>query len=1264
MKLKSNSFSIWLGNLFTKMGFGMRAKLITIFVLIKIVPLVVLATLAWYQFRNLGEAVHEHTGEMVDKALLSLAETGDIAINDAVKALDERATEEIERATTDVAHSLASFLYARDSDILLVASFPPEKKLYEAFLRTQLGKIVKQGQWALSSDGKTWRRVDEPPQKAKAESSSAENDHSFHYRRPDSFEYEDRPLYREITFVDLQGREQLKVVSNPAMDAGLKDVSQRANTFARAETYFEQLKNLKPGEIYVSNVIGEYVGSRVIDVYTPETAAKAGEEFAPEQSAYAGKENPLGKHFKGIVRWATPIVRDKRVIGYVTLALDHDHILEFTNHVMPTRDHYTEISDASEGNYAFIWDHKGRNIAHPRHFSIAGYDGKTGEPQVPWLEEEIYQRWQESKLSYVDFIQNEPTFVEQSNSKQPSLALKKQGLVGLDCRYLNFAPQCTGWFDLTRDGGSGSFLIRWSGLWKLTTAAAIPYYTGQYGASAQGFGFVAIGAGMSTFHLPAAETRRALNKHITATDEGLAKISTDARRAIEKNFFETSTALFMSTLAMGILVIFIAIWMASIFSDNITRLISGISRFRSGERDFRFHSQEKDELGALADSFDEMADSVVGSLKEPLIITNLELAVIYVNESALALLGVSKEEVVGKPYAKNSILTYASSYCPIVALERGTEPEVMFHKPSGCYYRGKASYLTNNQGRKIGYNVVITDVSRIIEEQKKNEQQRMLLGTVFSASPDLIWYEDDQGRYLAANPRFASLVGRDPLELQGVKVEETLPLDIRASFMAHNEQAIYGGGPLHTEECIPFADGHTETVDAVRMPLFNFRGDFVGLLGVARDVTQRVEAEVELRKTQLELEKAAQAANMASESKSAFLARMSHEIRTPMNAIIGMANITERKLQGGKASTGEVLSHIRQIELSSSHLLGLLNDILDISKIEAGRIELLEESFDLRKVGDDVAAIIRPRCQEKNILFNVELESFHKTQFISDPLRLRQVLINLLGNAVKFTPDYGVITFRIVQMERQEGQARVLFSVKDSGIGISSEVQQHLFKPFEQGGSHINKLYGGTGLGLSISKNIVNLMGGTIDVHSEEGQGSEFYFTLWLKEDSNFCGSDDLRGEAAFFPGRHALIVDDVAINRVIVLEQLARTGLIIDEADDGKTALEKFVISPEGYYDIILMDVQMPQMDGYEASKTIRGLERSDAGRVPIVAMTANAFKEDVERALAHGMNAHLAKPLESDKLIAVLHKYLGGSSETTQMPVPQNFKETVKNI
>jgi signal transduction histidine kinase/CheY-like chemotaxis protein len=441
-----------------------------------------------------------------------------------------------------------------------------------------------------------------------------------------------------------------------------------------------------------------------------------------------------------------------------------------------------------------------------------------------------------------------------------------------------------------------------------------------------------------------------------------------------------------------------------------------------------------------------------------------------------------------------------------------------------------------------------------------------------------------------------------------------------------------------------FNDGHEEIVDSVRTPLFNSQGEFLGLLGVARDVSRRVQVENELRKTQLELKVAAVEAKKASEAKSAFLARMSHEIRTPMNAIIGMTGIAKRKIASDTAPKEEVLAHVRQIEISAQHLLGLLNDILDISKIEAGKLELSLGSFSLFDMSSNVYSMISPRCLEKNIAFEMEFDPhLEEGHFISDSLRLRQVLINLLGNAVKFTPELGTVSFRVRRLGAKDSKTLVGFSVSDSGIGIADDVLPSLFKPFEQGSASVARLYGGTGLGLSISKNIVSMLGGDIRVVSREDEGSIFSFELWLEDDIAVTETKVVPGDTFSLRGKRMLLVDDVEINRMIVVEVLSQSGLLIEEVADGVEAVEKFRDSPEGYYDVIFMDVQMPHMNGYEATTTIRALERPDARSVPIYAMTANAFKDDVDQAMESGMNGHLAKPLEPEKMFATLNKALG---------------------
>jgi PAS domain S-box-containing protein len=1229
----------------------MRAKLILIFVLIKVIPLVLLTLVAWSQARNLGLELNRRTEELKEKANTALNKMGDIAVEDSVKALNNSAAEQIERTSTDLAQRVADFLYDRDRDILYAAGLEPSEAAYRHFLAFNTRSLVKQRKWILAPDGKSWIPEEEAAFGAHSPSTNPENDTNYRNRPRELFETEERPLYLEMTYVDLNGNELVKVTSSDQMDRTRKNVASRLNTYVKAETYFSELTSLKPGEIYVSDVIGAYVPSRLIGMYTPENAASRGQEFKPEEEAYAGRENPNGRRFKGIIRWAAPVVRGGRVSGYVTMALDHDHIMEFVDHVTPVNERYVEMPSAYEGNYAFIWDYQCRSICHPRHHSIVGYNPETGDPEIPWLEESIYQAWQASDIEkWYDFIgkTNWPVFDRQSRSKKPAPELTASGLVGLDGRYLNNAPQCTGWFDLTREGGSGSFLILWSGIWKPNTAATIPYYTGRYGKTKRGFGFVAIGAGLEDFQRPALETKALLDQVKDEADADLLRASEDTAAAVASNLFSTTIKLVISAGFMILLVVLIAIWMASAFTTSVTNLITGISRFRAGERYFRFKSPVKDEIGTLADSFDEMADSLVAADRGPLVITDMDLKIIYANESGLLGMEKTRDEILGRNYKDFSIYPAGSVFDPVSALNQGRDPEILHLSGQDRYFKGNATYLTDKEGKKIGYIITSTDLTEIVKEQKKTAEQKALLDTIFASSPDLIWYQDAEGKILAANPRYASLSGKNSGSLIGVNEETLLPETVIPEYRENRRKVIESRKPHYFEQRLIFADGHKEILDTVFTPIFDDSLVLAGILGFARDVSARVLIEDELRHTQEELEKAVRDANRANSHKGDFLARMSHEIRTPMNAIIGMTGIVKKKFAEGGQDPVELLANIGQIEASSQHLLGLLNDILDISKIEAGKIELGDEALDLPKLVNTVSIIIKPRCDEKNISFMVSSDLGEHTAFKGDSLRLRQVLINLLGNAVKFTPETGRVEFEVRFIERRKGplnsdEGLLQFIVRDTGIGIAEEALRNLFRPFEQANNQISKQYGGTGLGLAISQSIVQLFGGEIKAKSKIGEGSEFSFEILLPESRDEITQELAVNDAAGkLKGRKALMVDDVDINRLIAINMLEYTGIAIDEAGDGGEALTIFRESPENSYDIIYMDVQMPTMNGYDASKAIRALDRKDAKTVPIVALTANAFKEDIDKALLSGMNAHLAKPMDLDKMLEVTFRLI----------------------
>jgi len=402
-------------------------------------------------------------------------------------------------------------------------------------------------------------------------------------------------------------------------------------------------------------------------------------------------------------------------------------------------------------------------------------------------------------------------------------------------------------------------------------------------------------------------------------------------------------------------------------------------------------------------------------------------------------------------------------------------------------------------------------------------------------------------------------------------------------------------------------------------------------------------------RTGRQLKHYAEAALAASRAKGVFLATMSHEIRTPLNAIIGMAYI----LKDCVADNPKALRSTNQIMTSSQHLLGILNDILDMSKIESGKLELNHEPFSLLAACTEVSDIMIHRCVEKNITFVTNIQEVKEITLVGDKLRLNQVLINLLGNAFKFTGENGEISFVTEILEETADKAHVRFSILDNGIGMSEEQVQRLFVPFEQADSSIAVRFGGTGLGLSLSQNLVAMMGGTISVSSEHGKGSCFGFSLYFDKSQDkipllFAEAADENFEDVNLSGKRILIAEDIEINRLIVCELLALAGPEIEEAENGRQAVDMFKKSPVGYYDIILMDIQMPVLNGYEAAKAIRALDRADAKTVSIIAMTANAYKEDVEQALASGMNGHVAKPIDKPVLMETVGKLVKIEKDT----------------
>ena len=416
-------------------------------------------------------------------------------------------------------------------------------------------------------------------------------------------------------------------------------------------------------------------------------------------------------------------------------------------------------------------------------------------------------------------------------------------------------------------------------------------------------------------------------------------------------------------------------------------------------------------------------------------------------------------------------------------------------------------------------------------------------------------------------------------------------------------------------------------------PMRGENGTSQGAMAIFHDVTDLMQAREE--------------AVRANQAKSEFLSNMSHEMRTPMNAIIGMARMARNVDDAEK--TAYCLDRIQE---ASTHLLGVINDILDMAKIEASRLELHFAPFDLEQLLTRVSHVVGFRMEEKRQHFVTHLCPRLPCCLVGDELRLAQVITNLLSNAHKFTPEGGTITLR-AELEQDEGETcLVRVSVEDSGIGISPEQLQRLFTPFVQADSSISRKYGGTGLGLVICKRIVELQGGTFTVDSQPGHGSTFAFNLRMAKvpcpendphDLPADGSGAPGQYAGCFAGYRALLAEDVAINREVAAALLEETGLAIDWAENGRIAFE---MASKGLddYDIVLMDIQMPEQDGYATARQIRAMTAPRAASIPIVAMTANVFREDVEKCLACGMNDHLGKPLDLDEIVRTLRRYLPG--------------------
>jgi two-component system, sensor histidine kinase and response regulator len=669
--------------------------------------------------------------------------------------------------------------------------------------------------------------------------------------------------------------------------------------------------------------------------------------------------------------------------------------------------------------------------------------------------------------------------------------------------------------------------------------------------------------------------------------------------------------------------------------------------------------------------------------------------------------------------------------------------------------------------------------SRHIQVEKKLAFERNLLRTVVDNIPDSILAVDSEGRYVLVNKAFAKLHGiESPEQLLGKSAFDLFPKELATSLRAADLEVMRAAMPLEAERSAVDAEGNVHWILMTKVPLTNKLDEIVGIVGVNRDITQGKRSEAELRQ-------AKEAAEAANRAKSEFLANMSHEIRTPMNGIIGMTELAlETEL------TPEQQEYLSMVKVSADSLLTVINDILDFSKMEAGKLELDRSAFNLHESLEETVRAFGVRAGEKGLELVCDISSDVAQTVVGDPTRLRQVVVNLLGNAIKFT-DRGEVVLHVEMKQEQDRHVTLHLAIRDTGIGIADDKQKLIFEPFAQADSSPSRNYGGTGLGLTISSRLVEMMGGRIWLESEPGQGSTFHFTVTLelpqapmerrernreatlvgipvlvvddnptnrrileatllqwgmkptlaegglpalaalrraKEAGNktllllldaqmpgmdgfslmekvrqdpelptatvmmltsggqrgdaarcrelgisayltkpvrqwelreailsVLGMEQQKGGSVNLLTRHTLrqtrrrlrvlLAEDNAINRELVVRLLSKRGHTVVVAANGKQAISAF--ETQGF-DVVLMDVQMPEMDGFEATAAIRQKEKAIGPRVPIIALTAHAMKGDRERCLAGGMDGYLSKPVQAEDLINAVEG-LGGNSPAT---------------
>lgn len=559
-----------------RLRIGILPKILISFLCLSVLPLLLAGYFGVRGLHNLGSSALKNTEAMGQSVLQPTETIRDFVTGESVFRLDAKSTENIEVRTIDAANHIATFLYGIDNLVRSLRIAPRTPQQYLAFYEANKGRVLIPGEYIWDAKSKQWVPQEERPPQAIRTCQLDDNGKAWHYNPPSPYAYEWWPLFRELTYYDLNGTELLKIVDGNT-SAELRDISKMSNTFCQAEHYFLESQSLQEGEIYVSPVVAPY--ERFWDgkpgVFNPDEHS----DKNPREYAYAGRENPLGRRSEGIIRWVTPIFENGQKIGYATAALNHRHIRELVEHIHPTPERFTELHDGGSGNYAFLWDNNHRAIVHPRGYSECGYDPQTGEEVPGWTSE-------------------------------TKLAQLKSGRIPLDGRVLDFAPQCKGWANITEEGGNGSFQIWWSGLYKLTTVATVPYRTGSNYNTPRGFGYLTIGANVDDFHKTAFLTEKRIEENIAQQRKLIGQALADGNVLLAGISKGSVRALVVLVLVSAIIICLVSVFL----SLSITRPLKQVSRAATamGNGDLNQHIEvtSNDEVRDLGEAFNTMVASV------------------------------------------------------------------------------------------------------------------------------------------------------------------------------------------------------------------------------------------------------------------------------------------------------------------------------------------------------------------------------------------------------------------------------------------------------------------------------------------------------------------------------------------------------------------------------------------------------------------------------------------------------------------------------